>query len=54
MVVDPVLCEVYSAVIFWCECILITLVCSFWVAAEYVVLETRYEVLERMRVAVVR
>ena len=54
MVVNPVLCEVYGAAIFWCECILITLVRPSWTAAEYVVLEMRYEVLERMRVTVVR
>jgi hypothetical protein len=46
MVVDPVLRKVYIASIFWCEFTLITLVGSPLAAAEYVGLETRYEVLE--------
>ena len=54
MVVNPVLYEVYGAAVFWCECSLITLVRPSWTAAKYVVLEVRYEVLQRMRVAVVR
>jgi hypothetical protein len=54
MVVNPVLCEVHSAPIFWSECILIALVCPSWDAAEDVILEMRYEVLGSMRMVVVR
>jgi hypothetical protein len=46
MVINPVLCKVYIASIFWGEFVLITLVGSLLAAAEYVGLEMRYEVLE--------
>jgi hypothetical protein len=54
MVVNPVLREVDAAPIFRCEYILIALVCPSRTAAEYVILETWYEVLESMSIVVAR